>query len=125
MSDFGDNSCESCDESEWSAEGSRVCSDCPEGTETVSGPGTSESDCKLIACPSSQYKNEDGDCVDCAENEWSAEGDNECSTCPEGTETESGPGTSESDCTPSSAKSARAIYAPILVMLGVLAFYFC
>ena len=81
----------------------------------------------MTSCPAAQYRRDDGTCQWCGENEWSAEGDNECSTCPEGTEMDAGPGTSESDCRmvapePSSAKSA--ISTPILVVLGVLAAFF-
>jgi len=81
----------------------------------------------VISCPAGQYRIEETACELCEVDQWSAAGSDECSTCPDGTRIESGPGTNESDCRmvepePSSAKNA--IPTSILTMLGVLKAFF-
>ena len=71
-----------------------------------------------MSCPAGQYMNE-GTCENCGENQWSAEGSDECSSCPNGMSIESGPGTSESDC-----KMGKIIYLCNVHYISILKLYF-
>ena len=44
---MNEGTCENCGQNQWSEEASEECSTCPEGRSIESGPGTSESDCKM------------------------------------------------------------------------------
>jgi len=121
--DVGD--CANCGRNQYSLEGSDTCSNCPEGTGVEPGDGTSESDCTRleVACPAGQYKTNDRDCVNCGRNQYSSEGSDTCSNCPEGTGVEPGEGTSESDCRMEQNSGESVAPAAILLMMSALAVY--
>jgi hypothetical protein len=76
-----------------------------------------------VGCPAGQYKTNDGDCVNCGRNQYSSQGSDTCSNCPEGYGVEPGKGTSESDCRMERNSAESVAPAAILLMMSALAVY--